>query len=154
MLKKVSKIILLSLLVLTALTPSFAAGKAKPKAKPQPAPAVSKMYDLFWKRSWAAMEEQYKKGGQTPRDHALMANAYRLQEKWPQAVALLEAHAEKFPASIRPYADMTLLLGYEKEGRKKEALALGMKTWVAERATMDSLLKKVEEAAAEIKATR
>ena len=129
MLKKISKIILLSLLVLTALTPSFAAGKAKPKANPQPAPAASKMFDLFWKRSWAAMEEQYKKGGQTPRDHALMANAYRLQEKWPQAVALLEAHAEKFPTSVRPYADMTLLLGYEKEGRKKEALALAERLW-------------------------
>ena len=129
MLKRISRSILLSLLVLGALTPSFAAVKAKPKAKPQPAPAASRMYDLFWKRSWAAMEEQYKKGGQNPRDHALMANAYRLQEKWPQAVAILEAHAGKFPAGIRPYADMTLLLGYEKAGRKKEALDLAERLW-------------------------
>ena len=129
MLKRISRSILLSLLVLGALTPSFAAVKAKPKAKPQPAPAASRMYDLFWKRSWAAMEEQYKKGGQNPRDHVLMANAYRLQEKWPQAVAILEAHAGKFPAGIRPYADMTLLLGYEKAGRKKEALDLAERLW-------------------------
>ncbi|MCR4818451.1 MAG: transglycosylase SLT domain-containing protein [Fretibacterium sp.] len=129
MLKRISKIILLSLLVLAALTPSYAAGKAKPKTKPQPASPASRMYDLFWKRSWAEMETQYRKGKQTSRDHALMANAYRLQEKWPQAVAVLEAHSGKFPAGVRPYADMTLLLGYEKTGRKKEALAQAERLW-------------------------
>ncbi|MCR5347403.1 MAG: lytic transglycosylase domain-containing protein [Fretibacterium sp.] len=135
MLKKVSKTILLSLLVFSAAVfagkgpEASAAARTKKKAAARQVPAASRMYDLFWKRSWAEMEAQYRKGGQTPRDHALMANAYRLQGKWPQAVAVLEAHAGKFPAGIRPYADMTLLLGYEKAGREKEALALAGRLW-------------------------
>ena len=81
--------------------------------------------DLFWKRSWAEMNRLYTSmNKKTPRDHALMANALRFQNKWPDAVALLEAHGKEFPASVRPCADMTLLLGYEKMGRNQEALAL------------------------------
>ncbi|MBQ9564035.1 MAG: transglycosylase SLT domain-containing protein [Synergistaceae bacterium] len=134
MLKKISTMILLFLFALTAASPSLAAAKskAKPKAAPktpaaQPAPA--RMYDLFWKRSWDEMGKLYAKGGATARDHALMANAYRFQNKWKEAVAILEAHARDFPASVRPYADMTLLLGYENLKRKKDALAVAERLW-------------------------
>lgn len=92
--------------------------------------ADASMYDLFWRRAWAAMDKAYaSKGDASPRDHALMANALRLRGKWTEAVAVLEAHRASFPQSIRPYADMTLLLGYERTGRAEEALALSERLW-------------------------
>ena len=86
---------------------------------------ASKLEDLFWRRAWPEMELQFnaiKK--KSARDHSLMANAYRFQEKWPEAVRILESQAKNFPASVRPYADMTLLLGYENTGQKQRALSL------------------------------
>ena len=92
--------------------------------------AEIRLYDLFWRRSWGAMDELYaSKRNKSPREHALMVNALRLRNKWPEAVAILEAQRESFPASIRPYADMTLLLGYEKLGRTEEALNLSDRLW-------------------------
>ena len=92
--------------------------------------AESKLYDLFWRRSWAAMDEAYaSKRDKSPRDHALMVNALRLRGKWPEAVSILEAQGNAFPQGIRPYADMTLLLGYEKMGRTEEALNLSERLW-------------------------
>ena len=88
------------------------------------------LYDLFWRRSWAAMDEAYaSKRDKSPREHALMANALRLRGKWPEAVAVLEAQKDAFPAEIRPYAEMTLLLGYEKTGRTPDALKLAERLW-------------------------
>lgn len=92
--------------------------------------AEIRLYDLFWRRSWAAMDELYaSKRSKDPREHALMINALRLRDKWPEAVAILEAQRDSFPASIRPYSDMTLLLGYEKMGRKEEASNLAERLW-------------------------
>ena len=88
------------------------------------------LYDLFWRRSWAAMDELYaSKRAPSPRDHALMVNALRLRGKWPEAVAVLEAQKDAFPAGIRPYAEMTLLLGYERMGRTVDALNLAERLW-------------------------
>lgn len=87
--------------------------------------AVSKLEDLFWRRSWTEMELQFnaiKK--KTARDYSLMANAYRFQEKWPEAVTILESQSKNFPASVRPYAQMILLLGYENIGQPQKALTL------------------------------
>ena len=53
-----------------------------------------------------------------------MANALRIQNRWNEAIAILENHRSSFPAEIRPYADMTLLLGFERSGRYAEALNL------------------------------
>lgn len=81
--------------------------------------------DLFWARSWPQMEEQYNsQKNKTARDHGLMANAYRLQERWGDAVSILEAQSKNFPASVKPYADMTRLLGYEQTGQTQKALTL------------------------------
>lgn len=92
--------------------------------------ADTPMYDLFWRRAWAAMDKAYaSKRDASPREHALMANALRLRGKWTEAVAVLEAHSASFPQSVRPYADMTLLLGYERTGRTEEALALSERLW-------------------------
>ena len=112
--------------------PCLAAARAKPAAaKKAPAKKVpaSQMFDLFWRRSWDAMEAQYRKGKPTARDHALMANAYRLQNKWREAVAVLDAHIGEFPASVRPYAEMTRLLGCEQLKRTKEARELAERLW-------------------------
>ncbi|MBR1603790.1 MAG: transglycosylase SLT domain-containing protein [Synergistaceae bacterium] len=86
--------------------------------------ANASMYDLFWRRAWPQMESLYNSQRNTPQDHALMANAYRFQNKWAETVRVLEAHGKSFPASVRPYADMTLILGYEKLKRYQEALSL------------------------------
>ncbi|MBQ3447568.1 MAG: hypothetical protein IJG37_07995, partial [Synergistaceae bacterium] len=64
---------------------------------------ASKLEDLFWRRAWPEMELQFnaiKK--KSARDYSLMANAYRFQEKWPEAVRILESQAKNFPASVRP----------------------------------------------------
>ncbi|MDR3231335.1 MAG: tetratricopeptide repeat protein, partial [Synergistaceae bacterium] len=78
---------------------------------------------LFQKRSWAAMDEVYRTRRElSPQDHSLMANALRIQNRWDEAVDILERHAGNFPAEVGPYADMTLLLGYENRKRIPEAL--------------------------------
>ncbi len=87
--------------------------------------AASNLQDLFWRRSWAEMEMQFNSiSKKTTRDYSLMANAYRFQNKWAEAVSILEAQLKNFPASVRPYAEMTLLLGYENTGQKQKALNL------------------------------
>jgi soluble lytic murein transglycosylase len=80
---------------------------------------------LFQKREWRVMDEAYRsRENLAPRDHSLMANALRLQSRWGEAADVLEKHAASFPAEIRPYADMTLLLSCEKLGKYAEALSL------------------------------
>ena len=102
--------------------------KAQKEQKPQKDNATV-MQGLFWRRAWAEMDRAYASGTPTVQDHALMANACRLRNKWADAVSILEAHGKSFPASVRPYADMTLVLGYEQLGRKKDALALAERLW-------------------------
>ena len=81
--------------------------------------------NLFWRRAWPEMEAQFNSmKKKTAQDYALMANAYRFQNKWQEAVGLLEAHSKNFPASVRPYADMTRILAYENLNQTQTALAL------------------------------
>ena len=76
--------------------------------------------DLFWRRAWPEMEKTFSSiKNKTPNDYALMANAYRFQNKWPQVVNILEAQRKNFPATVRPYADMILLLAYENTNNNK-----------------------------------
>jgi soluble lytic murein transglycosylase len=90
----------------------------------KPSEAAS-LTELFWKRSWAEMDRVYASGGNfSAAEHSLMANALRLRAKWAEAVSILEKHAASFPEAVRPYADMTLLLGFEKLGRYAEAAEL------------------------------
>ena len=71
------------------------------------------------------MEQQYKsQRTKSARDHALMANAYRFQERWQDALNIVEAQAKNFPASVRPYADMMRVLGYERLGQTQKALTI------------------------------
>ncbi|MBR4196574.1 MAG: transglycosylase SLT domain-containing protein [Synergistaceae bacterium] len=87
--------------------------------------AAAKLEDYFWKRAWPEMESQFNSiKKKSARDYSLMANAYRFQERWPEAVSILESQSKNFPASVRPYAEMILLLGYENLGQSQKALAL------------------------------
>jgi len=80
---------------------------------------------LFGRRAWPEMEVKFNSlKKKTPNDYSLMANAYRFQNKWREAVEILEEHSKNFPASVRPYADMTRLLGYENLNENKKALTL------------------------------
>ena len=81
--------------------------------------------DLFWARSWTQMEMQYKsQKTKSARDHALMANAYRYQERWQDALAIIEAQSKNFPAAVKPYAEMMRVLGYEKLKQTQKALTI------------------------------
>ena len=81
--------------------------------------------DLFWARSWAQMELQYKSQKvKSARDHSLMANAFRYQERWQDAIAIIEAQSKNFPASVKPYAEMMRVLGYEKLKQTQKAISL------------------------------
>ena len=81
--------------------------------------------DLFWARSWPQMEMQYKSQKvRTARDHSLMANAFRYQERWQEAINIIEAQSKNFPASVKPYAEMMLVLGYEKLKQHKKAISI------------------------------
>ena len=81
--------------------------------------------NLFWQRAWPEMETQFNSlKKKTANDYSLMANAYRYQNRWQEAVDILESHSKNFPASVRPYADMTRLLGYENLNQNQKALAL------------------------------
>ena len=87
--------------------------------------AAQNLRDLFWARNWSLMEQQYKsQRTKSARDHALMANAYRFQERWQDALNIVEAQAKNFPASVRPYADMMRVLGYERLGQTQKALTI------------------------------
>ena len=109
--RKIIHSLILTLMLITSLTSSSW--------------AASSLQDLFWRRAWPEMELQFKSiKKKTTRDYSLMANAYRFQEKWAEAVSILEAQSKNFPASVRPYADMTLLLGYENLHQTHRALTL------------------------------
>ena len=87
--------------------------------------AASNLQELFTQRAWPEMELQFQSiKKKSPRDYSLMANAYRFQEKWSEAVSILETQSKNFPASVKPYAEMTLLLGYENLRQYQKALTL------------------------------
>ena len=92
------------------------------------APKISyaaNLRDLFWARDWAQMELQYKSQKvKSPKDHGLMANAYRYQEKWQEAINIIESQSKNFPQSVKPYAEMMRVLGYEKLAQTKKALSI------------------------------
>ena len=87
--------------------------------------AAANLRDLFWARNWTQMEMQYKsQKTKSAKDHGLMANAFRYQERWQDALNIIEAHAKNFPASVKPYADMMRVLGYERLGQTQKAITI------------------------------
>ncbi|GHV36913.1 hypothetical protein FACS1894187_12420 [Synergistales bacterium] len=87
--------------------------------------ADSSLFASFQKRDWVTLSAAYKAlKSPSPQESSLMANALSAQNKWGEAVAVLEKHAANFPAELRPYAELTLILGYEKTGKYDAALKL------------------------------
>ena len=83
------------------------------------------LQDLFWQHSWQELDAAFtSQRKHTPQDYSIMANAYRFQGKWSECANILEQHAKTFPAKIKPYADMTLLLAYENLHDNQKALTL------------------------------
>ena len=87
MLKKFYKLAVVTVILILSVSESIAA---------------SQLEDLFWRRAWPEMELQFQSiRKKSSRDYSLMANAYRFQEKWPEAVVILESQSKNFPASVR-----------------------------------------------------
>ncbi len=118
------------------LAASKSKSKAKAKANPkqtqsqQTNSTVSTVRDLFWKKSWDKIEQTHKSNPNlTLQELSLIANAYRFQNKWQQTVEILEQNVNNFPASVKPYAEMTLILGYENLKRPRDGLVLAERLW-------------------------
>ena len=83
------------------------------------------LQDLFWQHSWQELESEFNlQRKHSEQDYSLMANSYRFQGKWSECANILETRAQNFPASIKPYAEMTLLLAYENLRDTQKALTL------------------------------
>ncbi|MDR1651330.1 MAG: lytic transglycosylase domain-containing protein [Synergistaceae bacterium] len=98
------------------------------------------MDDAFWTRNWQAMDAIYSDAAsedispdaQTPltsREKSLYVNGLWIQGRYEEGLSILQSIQQDFPESLRAYADMLLILGTERAGRKKEALGLGLAAW-------------------------
>ncbi|MCF7936039.1 MAG: lytic transglycosylase domain-containing protein [Synergistales bacterium] len=89
------------------------------------APTPPDVEELFRDRDWEALDRLAAGGTSLDiRDEAFIANAYWLQQRWGDALELLEGIEAKLPEAVRPYAEMMRILGYERTGRPQQALPL------------------------------
>ncbi|MDR3322029.1 MAG: lytic transglycosylase domain-containing protein [Synergistaceae bacterium] len=109
---------------------------------PSHAEEPSAMESAFRGRAWGAMDSLYKTSSVSgdadlvaSRDRSLYLNALWMQGRYSEGVGLLEGMLksgdveENFPADIRPYASMLLVLGEERTGRKEQAYENGWALW-------------------------
>ncbi|MDR3254520.1 MAG: lytic transglycosylase domain-containing protein [Synergistaceae bacterium] len=103
----------------------------------------SPMESAFRSRNWGTMDSLYGGSGArsedsglvASRDQSLYLNALWIQGKYSEGVDMLERMLrsedveENFPADIRPYASMLLVLGEERTGRKNESFENGRALW-------------------------
>lgn len=89
---------------------------------------AASLEDAFWNRHWESLEKQAQDNSSslTPQDRALWANALWLQRRWKESLDVLETVRPEMPEELRPYADMLVLLGFERTGRVEEARSHGM----------------------------
>ena len=99
----------------------------------------------FWARDWAGLERTYQAAsddvvkwtpanprparGLTTKDLSLYVNGLWRQGRYEEGVSILEAISSDFPDGLRPYADIMLVIGMERTGRKRDALDLGVSAW-------------------------
>ena len=93
--------------------------------------AKPSMEELFWQRSWGAIDQRVAQEGSylSLSDVTFAANALWIQKRYGDAVALLAPRRHALPPEVRSYADLMLVLGYERTNRKAQALKLGMDLW-------------------------
>jgi soluble lytic murein transglycosylase len=100
----------------------------------------SDMESAFWRREWGLMDSIYNAASSdaapiASKDRSLYLNALWLRGKYAEGVAILgnapksEDMRENFPPEIRPYAQMLLVLGQERTGRKSEAYENAWALW-------------------------
>ena len=89
------------------------------------------MEELFWKRAWGAVEQRVIQEGNflSLSDATFAANAFWMQKRYGDAVDLLAPRRHALPPEVRVYADLMLVLGYERTNRREEALKLGKDLW-------------------------
>jgi len=89
------------------------------------------MEELFWKRAWGAVEQRVIQEGifLSLSDATFAANAFWMQKRYGDAVDLLAPRRHALPPEVRVYADLMLVLGYERTNRREEALKLGKDLW-------------------------
>lgn len=96
-------------------------------------PATSSEVErLFWERKWAALDAVFEARGTndlSPKEAALIANAWWIQGKFEAALELLGRNRPLLPESVSPYADFFIMLGRERMGRKDQARALAYYLW-------------------------
>jgi len=97
---------------------------------PTSAVKASEIEDLFWSRQWVALETKVRSLGDqaSPKERVIFANALWLQRKWAPALEILLEEREDLPEGLKPFADMLILLGFERtgDGRKAEEAALSL----------------------------
>ncbi|MDR3331838.1 MAG: lytic transglycosylase domain-containing protein [Synergistaceae bacterium] len=105
----------------------------------------SEIERAFWAREWGSLEKAYQAGSDdiipwtaddaapmgalTTKDLSLYVNGLWRQSRYAEGVSILDSVSRDFPAELRPYASMLLVLGMERTDRKDEALELGRALW-------------------------
>ena len=117
MLRKISGFLAASLLVFCTCSTALSQG--------------SKVEDLFWSRQWKALEEAVRAEGKNPsaKERVLYANSLWLQGKWAPALEIFLDERDSLPATIRPYADMLIALGFERTGNPSRAGEVALSLW-------------------------
>ncbi|MDR1966318.1 MAG: lytic transglycosylase domain-containing protein [Synergistaceae bacterium] len=107
-----------------------------------PMPASADMESAFWARNWNEMDEIYSSAaspdasGNPPaplsaREESIYVNGLWLQGRYEEGSAILERIQHDLPDDLRAYADMLVILGAERTGRKDEAFERGTAAWGA-----------------------
>lgn len=93
--------------------------------------AQPSMEELFWQRAWGAIDQRVTQEGNflSLSDVTFGANALWIQKRYGDAVELLAPRRHALPPEVRPYADLMLVLGYERTNRREQAMKLGTELW-------------------------
>ena len=97
------------------------------------------MQRAFSERKWELMDSIYRDSLKSAPDGGLLSsmdvslyvNGLWMQGRYGEVTDILSSSNDNFPKELKPYANMLLMLGFERTGRKEEAYRVG-KTLEAE----------------------
>lgn len=81
---------------------------------------ASEVDRLFWERRWDDLASLASED-LSDREKSVIANGLWTQQKWPEALAIMESLKGSYPAEVAPYGAMLHVLGLERTGNLKEA---------------------------------
>ena len=92
---------------------------------------ASEVGDLFWSRQWTALEKKVLSLGDqaSARERVIYANSLWLQRKWAPALEIFLRERDSLPVELKPFADMLILLGYERTGDGRKAKQVALSLW-------------------------